>query len=168
MKSIFACCVAAVALLVGGCGYDLGPIGHPQLKTVAVAPVINETLSYNAAAQMRALICERFTTDGTMKLVSLSEADCIVYARVTKVNLSGSNWSSNNEQYQANEWNCSVEVKYSVILPGRGKPLIADAGTSGSSTFSAGPDIEGSRINGVRQAMYDAAKTIVATVTEAW
>ena len=152
---------------VNGCGYSFGPIGHPQLKTVAVAPVVNETLGYNAAAQMRGLLTECFTTDGTVKLVSMREADCIVYARITDVNITELNWSDDDE-LQGNEWRCSVKVNYSVIIPGRGKPLISEASASGSADFISGPDLEGSRLSGMRQAMFEAAKQIVSGITEAW
>ena len=168
MKRMFSALAAFLAVAFSGCGYSIGPIGHPQLKTIAVAPVVNETLSYNAAAQMRNLLCECFTKDGTMKLVSLPKADCILYAKVTKVTIKESKWSSNDDKFQPNEFNCSVSVSYSVILPGRGKPLISQRSASGSSLFSTGPDLEASRINGMRQAMYEASKTIVADITEAW
>lgn len=166
-KNVIFCIISAAAILLSGCGYSFGQIGHPQLKTVAVAPVINDTLSFNAAAQMRNLLSETFTTDGTMKLVPEHKADCIVYARITDVKISAINWSDSDD-FQANEWQCSVNVTYSVILPGRGKPLISNASTSGTADFMTGPDMEGSRINGMRQAMYEAAKNIVSGITEAW
>ena len=56
-------------LLLGGCGYQVGSLMHPQVKTVAVAPVVNETVAYNVAAEMRGLLCECFITDGSLKLV---------------------------------------------------------------------------------------------------
>ena len=161
--------VIAAAVLLHGCGYSVGPIGHPQLKTVAVAPVSNETLSYNAAAQMRNLLCECFTTDGTMKLVSATKADCIIYASIKEVIIKEVNWASDDDDnYQPNEWNCTVTVNYSVIIPGRGKPLIKERTVTGSAEFVTGPDLESSRLNGMRQAMFDASKKIVANITEAW
>ena len=168
MRSLRFAAAALLALIGAGCGYSCGPLGHPQLKTVAVAPVANETLSYNAAAQMRNLLCECFTTDGTLKLVSLHTADCIVYAKVSGVSITESSWSSDSDNFQPNEWNCKVTIKYSVVLPGRGKPLISEKTATGSALFTSGPDLEASRVNGQRQAMYDAARNIVADITEAW
>ncbi len=166
-KVLLFCASFAAAVWSAGCGYSCGSLGHPQLKTIAVAPVTNETLSYNAAAQMRNLLCETFTTDGSMKLVSMAKADCIVYVTVSKMKISEIDWSD-DDNLQANEWRCSVEAKYSVILPGRGKPLISNVSVSGSSDFVSGPDLENSRLNGMRQAMYDASKKIVSNITEAW
>jgi hypothetical protein len=118
---------------------------------------------------MRNLLSECFTTDGTMKLVSASQADCIVYASVKEVKINEVSWSSNDDDdYQPNEWRCSVKVNYSVIIPGRGKPLIKERSVTGTAEFVTGPDLESSRLNGMRQAMFDASKKIVSNITEAW
>ncbi len=170
MKKIFLLMIfSAAVLLFNGCGYAVGNLGHPQLESVAVAPVDNETLFYNAAAQMRGMLTECFTTDGTLKLVSMTKADCIVYAKITEVKFNSIDWSDgDDDEMTANEWQCSVSVSYSVILPGRAKPLVESRNVSGTTKFTSGPDLESARINGMRQAMYSAAKNIVASVTEAW
>ena len=72
------------------------------------------------------------------------------------------------DSFLANEWKCTVTVQYSVILPGRGKPLISNHAVSGTSKFLNGPDMETSRQNALRQSCFDAAKTIVAELTEGW
>lgn len=158
-------------VLAGGCGYTFGSLAHPQIKSVAVAPVVNDTLAYNAAAVLRGLLNERFNTDGSLKLKSLSTADCIVYARITDVSykaLSYGTTHDGDDTFLANEWRCSVSVEYSVILPGRAKPLISNAAASGTSDFITGPDLESSRRNAMRQACFAAAKNIVSGVTEGW
>jgi hypothetical protein len=103
-----------------GCGYTVGPLGHPQLESVAVAPVINDTLAYNASAALRGLLCERITTDGTLKLKTVESADCIVYAKVKKVEYQALNYGSmpnGDDTLLANEWSCTVTVSFSLILP---------------------------------------------------
>ena len=52
-----------LALFFSGCGYRIGNLGHPQLKSVAIAPVVNDTLAYNASAEMRGQLAERFQVD---------------------------------------------------------------------------------------------------------
>ena len=70
MRKIHLAALAAFLLVVcGGCGYRVGSLMHPQIKTVAVAPVQNETVEYNLTAQVRNLLCERFMVDGSLKLV---------------------------------------------------------------------------------------------------
>ena len=76
MRKIHLAALAAFLLVVcGGCGYRVGSLMHPQIKTVAVAPVQNETVEYNLTAQVRNLLCERFMVDGSLKLVDEKEAD---------------------------------------------------------------------------------------------
>ncbi len=159
------------SLIFTGCGYKFGPLNHPQLKSIAVAPVTNDTLAYNASAILRGVLNERFTTDGSMKLESVKKADCILYARISEVSYQaiGHGTDDNGDDtFLADEWRCKVSVEYSVILPGRGKPLIHNRTAGGSADFVTGPDLETSRRNAMRQAFLAAAKTIVSNITEGW
>ena len=147
--------------LLNGCGYKFGSISHPQLSSIAVAPVINETTAYNASAMLRGMLCERITTDGSMKLESTKDSDCILYTRILDVKYQALDYPSapyGGDAFLANEWRCTVDVEYSLILPGRGKPLISKRKASGHSDFISGPDLETSRINSMRQAFFAASK----------
>ncbi|MBQ9500979.1 MAG: hypothetical protein IJU70_02355 [Lentisphaeria bacterium] len=155
--------------LLSGCGYRIGYLGHPQLRSVAIAPVVNDTLAYNVASQMRSLLSECFQTDGTMKLESVKKADCIVYARVTSISFSELSWSSTkNDTNIPNQWRVQLSAEFSVVLPGRAEPLLKNVKASGNAEFMSGPDIEISRNYAIRQACFVAAKDIVSKVTEAW
>lgn len=156
-------------ILTAGCGYRIGYLGHPQLKTVAVAPVVNDTLAYNASAYMRGLLTESFQTDGTMKLVGMTTADCIVYVRITSIKISEVSWGSRAEDdFIPNQWRVSMETEYSVVIPGRAEPLIKERKATGTAEFMSGPDIEISRNYAMKQAAFVAAKSIVSQITEAW
>ena len=168
-KILFVIPVIAVAAIISGCGYRIGYMGHPQLSTVAVAPVSNDTLSYNAAAMLRQKLTEVFTTDGTMKLKSISTADCIVYAKITNVTYAESSGHiTDDDDFLPIEWRVTVTVEFSVVIPGRGKPLIGPKTVTGSAEFISDADLENSRTYGLRQALFDASRTIVSNVTEAW
>ncbi len=171
MKRSIALSAVFVSLILTGCGYKFGHLNHPQLKSIAVAPVTNETLAYNASAVLRGLLTERFTTDGSMKLESAREADCILYARITEVTYTALDYGTapdGDDAFLANEWRCKVTVQYSLILPGRGKPLIHNQTAAGSADFITGPDLETSRRNAMNQAFFAATKTIVSNITEGW
>lgn len=161
-----------LALLLGfcgGCGYRIGMLGHPQIKSIAVAPVTNETTSYNAAAQARNMLCEAIVSDGTLKLTHLSNADCILYAKVKNIAFSEIAWSKQDEdgKFVPNQWRVNITLDYSVILPGQAKP-IASGSVTGAAQFITGPDMEIGRLNGTRQALLAAAKNVVIAVTEGW
>lgn len=163
---------ALVLLVCGGCGYRLGSIAHPQLKTVAVAPVQNETTELNLTAQVRNLLCERFMTDGSLKLVDEKEADCIVYARIIKVRFSEVSWAKHDKTqddlFVPNEWKVELTIEFSVVIPGRAEPLVRTRTVTGSADFETGPDQMTGRMNGVRQAAYAAAGSVVSSFTEGW
>lgn len=161
---------SALLMLFSGCGYQVGNLMHPQLKTVAIAPIANETLAYNLAPQLRNLLIECFQTDGSLKVVSEDQADCIVYAKVTNIKFGEMAWSSRgkDDDFMPNQWRVSITVKMAVMVPGRATPLLSEREITGSSQFSGSPDLETSRTYAVRQAGYEAAKKMVTRLTEAW
>ena len=162
---------AVLALGLSGCGYRIGFVGHPQIESLAVAPVVNETLLFNASGNLRALLCERIMTDGTYKLRDEGKADCIVNARIVNAEFSEVSWSSDDQDsgdYFPEYYRVKVKVQYSVILPGRVTPLIGPATVVGTAMFDHMIDLETARRNGVKQALWDASKKIVDACTESW
>ena len=170
MKRSLIFVLAASVLALCGCGYRIGSLMHPQVESIAIAPVTNETVAYNLAPQVRGLLCETFQQDGSLQLRRESNADCILYARVVQVTFRQASWSSVNDEnkYLPVEWSVQVTIEYSVVIPGELKPLIPKSKVSGSATFMTGADMEAGRMSGIRQAAFMAAQTIVAQVTEAW
>jgi len=169
MKKLAISILAAAALLSNGCGYRIGSLMHPQINSIAIAPVVNETVAYNLAPQVRGLLCETFQQDASLQLKRESNADCILYARITSVSFRNTSWSSiyDDDNYVPTEWTVSVMIEYSVVIPGDLKPL-KKGSASGSATFMTGADMEAGRANGIRLAAFDAAKKVVHQVTEAW
>ena len=170
MKTRVLVIAAAAALsILCGCGYRIGSLMHPQIESIAIAPVINETIAYNLAPQVRGLLCETFQQDGSLELRRESNADCILYARVTSIKFSSVEWSStyDDENFLPTEWSVTVTIEYSVVIPGELKPL-AKGKATGLANFMTGADMEAGRANGTRLAAFDAAKKIVHQVTEAW
>ena len=169
MKKLVISALAASVLLLSGCGYRIGNLMHPQIESIAIAPVINETVAYNVGPQVRGLLCETFQQDGSLQLRRESNADCILYSRITSIKFYSSSWSStyDDQNYLPTEWRVVVNIEYSVVIPGELKPLKTGMAT-GSATFMTGADMEAGRTNGIRLAAFDAAKRIVHQVTEAW
>ena len=169
MRRYILSILAASALTLCGCGYRIGSLMHPQVESIAIAPVTNETVAYNLAPQVRGLLCETFQQDGSLQLRRESNADCILYARITNIKFSESTWSStyDDENFVPTEWKVSVTIEYTVVIPGDLKPL-AKGKATGSATFMTGADMETGRTNGIRLAAFDAAKKIVHNVTEGW
>lgn len=163
------CCALLLAILLSGCGYKVGFIKHPQLNSIAVAPVINETEIYNAASDMRMKMTEVIMQDGTFKLKDQRNADAILYITVQNISFAESVRASvkNKLEYRPEEWRVRVAVKYKLIIPGQGKPLLSGQ-TEGEIRFQAGADIESGRLRAVRQTCFIAARKIIVAIAEGW
>ncbi|MBO4632874.1 MAG: hypothetical protein J5858_13200 [Lentisphaeria bacterium] len=160
----------AFSLLISGCGYRVGSLTHPQLKTVAIAEVKNETYEVLASALLRDILAERFQFDNSLKLTTPEKADCIVYARIIRVFNSSISWRNNNkvDNYRANEYNLRVTVEYTVLMPGKAQPLVRRRTASGSSTYLFAHDPAIGRVSALKQCLLRISNAIVSATTESW
>ena len=171
MKLLSSLLLFSILILAGGCGYKIGFTGHPQIKSVAVAPVVNETLLYNASGTLRALLCERIMNDGTYKLLRESNADCIIHTKVLKASFSEISWDSDdddNSEFLPEHYKVKVDLEFSVIMPGKVQPVIGPGKITGEAMFDNMIDLETARHQGVKQALWDGSKKIVDALTESW
>ncbi len=172
VKKVTFLWIAGITLtLLSGCGYHVGKLGHPQIKTIAIPPVQNESMAYNASAEMRTLLSEQFMLDGTYKVKSISKADCQLHVRILEVTfqeVTERSFDEEDEIFVADEWQATVTAEFSVVLPGRKEPLLKPRRVSGSANFQAPGDMDPNRRRGIRQACREAAIKIVEYTTEAW
>ena len=170
MSRLFSAITILLLMLTSGCGYHMGSIAHPQVKTIAIAPVTNETLAYNAAADLRGMLCDQFMFDGSLKIKEQGTADCIVYAKILSVLTREVLVASyNNDQtYQAAEWEATVKVEFTVIIPGRKNPLVSKRTVEGSANYQVQADVETNRRRGILMASRAAAQKVVQYTTEAF
>jgi outer membrane lipopolysaccharide assembly protein LptE/RlpB len=160
-----------IAVSIGGCGYHIGAsMMHPQIKSIAIAPVKNDTMEPNVSAEMRAMLSEQFCIDGSLKVKSLEKADCIIYCVVTKVETTSTQEDSTDNEmtYRPAEWTVQVTAQFTVIIPGRAKPLLATRTETGSAIYQVLADHDTSRRRGIQMACREAAEAIVVDTTEAW
>lgn len=162
-------CALFLAVATAGCGYKIGFIKHPQLDSIAVAPVINETEIYNAASDMRMMMSEAIMQDGTYKLSDLRRADAILYITVQNIAFGEAVRATveNEVEYRPDEWRALMIVTYKLIVPGQGKPLLSGR-KEGHIRFQAGADVESGRLRAVRQVSYVTAQKIIQSITEGW
>lgn len=174
MNNIFKITLLSAMLSIiissGGCGYKMGSIMHPQVKSIAIAPITNESIEPFVSADMRGALCEKFQFDNSLQVKDLKTADCILYGKVINVETTSvSEDSTDNEQtYRAAEWGVSVEFEFIVSIPGRKKPLISKRRVKGSAKYQVMADQEVTRRRGIKQACRNAAQEAVIYTTEAW
>jgi len=139
-------------------------MGHPQIHTIAIAPVKNDTTVYNLAWILRNVLVEQFMLDGTLKAVDEKKADCILYARIVS---SSVRVVAEKHKYDRSSGSFEPD-EYSVIIPGQKKPLIPLRKVAGSANYQAPGDVDAARRRAAAQACREAAREIVEFTTEAW
>ena len=171
-KPCFLSALLILPLLFSGCGYRIGArsLRHPQVKSIAIAEIKNDTLEMLAASVMRQQLCERFQFDGGLTLKNLGSSDCILYGKIISVtNRTIREDSMNNDvTFRPAEFQITVKLEYTVLIPGRGEPLIPKRTVSGSANYQILADPAISRANALKQACYNTAKLAVEYTTEAW
>ncbi len=170
-KSFILSFALLLPLLFSGCGYHIGAssLVHPQIKSIAVGEIKNDTLEPLAASIMRQQLCERYMFDGALKLKNKADADCILSGTIRSVkNTTIREDDTDNDIYRPAEFRLEVELEYSVIIPGRGEQLFPTRTVRGGANYQILADPTISRQNALKQACYNTAKLAVEYTTEAW
>ena len=171
-KIFYSAVMGIFLLLTAGCGYRIGVRGmmHPQIKSIAIAPIHNNTLEPLASDIMRMQLAGQFQSDGALKLKRLSQADCVIYATITSVKNSTLEDASfdGGVTYTPEKFRLKIEVKYKVVIPGSGTMLLDNATATGNATYEILSDPATARSSALKFACYHAAKKIVSQITEAW
>ena len=170
MKKLFRLIIlgAAMSCLLTACNYRVGSLMHPQIQSIAIGDIINDTAEYNLSYQLKQLLAEEFMTDGSVELANRRVADAIVFARIISVGYSeeaGRDWGDG--VYHPMEWRARVVVEFSVIVPGEKNPLVSSQAI-GISYFQAKADTDVMRQRAAMMACRDAAAKIVQSTVEAW
>ena len=160
----------AGGVLLPGCGYHVGSLTHPQLKTVAIADVKNETYEVLGSALLRNILAERFQFDNSLKLAPLDRADCIVYARILSIDNSSIKVRNNGTQkdYFPNECRMRITVEFTVRMPGQARPLVRNTHVTEACVYQFTHDPAIGRTNAMKQCFLRIANYIVSSTTEAW
>lgn len=161
---------AFLALFTTGCGYHMGSMMHPQIKTIAIADVRNDTREPLLTEIMRGQLAEQIMVDGSLKLVSKEEADCILYCHIRKVKQLNTRDDSDDgqETYRPTEFSISVEGSFVVKIPGRHEDLIPMRHITGTSRYQYESDPQLAKFSGLKQACLKFARRAVQYTTEAW
>ena len=155
-------------LFCTSCGYRMGSMMHPQIKSIAIAPVKNSSREVLASVVMRKLLAERFMFDGSLKLTTMDKADCIVYCQINSVSQKAVAWDEDDEEDRPSEFNLTVNGEFTVLLPGKTVPLVKKRSVSGSCTYQFLTDPAVGKESGLTQACLQMANMIVQYTTEAW
>ena len=170
VKKVYLLLACSIILVSAGCGYNMGPIANPQIKSIALAPIKNDSVMPNVSEYMRSAIAEAFQIDGAYKVRSVYDADCILYGKVlsTKVTSVDVRSATDGVIFQTRQFNMSIEFQYTVVIPGQADALVATTTITGDAQFMSPVDQFVARQNGIKQAAWNAANQVVWGCTESW
>ena len=173
IPAFFAVCILAFVCIffTASCGYyHMGSMMHPQIKTIAISTIRNDTREPLLTELARTQIAARFQSDNSLKLVSKEEADCILYVRLVSATTSMLRYNPGYEEdeYRPAEFRMGLSAEMEVLIPGRSEPLIKKRTVTGSANYQYNVDPQVGKYYGMRQACYDLAGEIVEYTTEAW
>ncbi len=153
-----------------GCGYHMGSMMHPQIRSIAFSDIRNDTREPLLTAIVRNQLAAQFQTDNSLKLKSKDDADCILYCRIVSISTRSIREDSydNDKTYRPTEFSVSLTAEFTVLIPGRSEPLIPRRTVSASATYQYHTDPTVGKHYGMRQAAYNLANQIVEYTTEAW
>jgi len=171
-KKILAVCLSAMLLplILCGCGYHMGSMMHPQIKTIAISDIRNDTREPLLTAVVRNQLAEAFQFDNSLSLKQKDEADCILYCRIISAETRTIRESStdNDRTYRPSEFRITLNAEFMVKIPGKSEPLIKLRPVSGSANYQYNADPNVGKYYGMRQAAYNLSRLIVEYTTEAW
>ncbi len=85
MLKIKTSLLLVLVLVISGCGiYTLNPHGKSEYKTIAIETFDNKTPQYGVTDRMTEVVIDAFIADGTLKVVSSSNADVILSGTLTR------------------------------------------------------------------------------------
>lgn len=173
LRRSLALCFLVLGCALSGvsCGYyHMGSMMHPQIKTIAISTIRNDTREPLLTELARTQIAARFQSDNSLKLVSKEEADCILYVRLVDVTTSVSRYNPGYEEdeYRPAEFHLTINAEMEVLIPGRSDPLIRKRTVTGSANYQYNVDPQVGKYYGMRLASFDLGGEIVQYTTEAW
>ena len=159
-----------LSLFLCGCGYRMGSMMHPQIKTIAISEIRNDTREPLLTEVLRNQLAEAFQFDNSLSLKQKDEADCILYCRVKSVETRTirENSTDNDRTYRPSEFQVTINAEFLVKIPGKSEPLIPLRDVSGSVNYQYNADPNVGKYYGLRQAAFNLSRRIVQYTTEAW
>jgi hypothetical protein len=168
---------AACLILAGGCArYHTGSVMHPDVRTIAIPAVANDTDEPRLGSLAQSKLRAGFSRDGSLRVLDdESAADCVLDATVVSYAYrsrgqvrTGSDDDEQEDVYVSAIYAVTVTIRYQVTQPGQDEPLLTWRTAVGEAEFSELPDLEVARADAWRIALADAAEGVVYGVTEAW
>lgn len=167
----------AMLFLAAGCrSYRIGAVSHPEIRTIAIGSFANATDEPALAVILRQKLAQHVIHDGSLRLAGPDKADVLLLGTIDSYTTQRGAAAKVRDDdpdgqstYRTTVYDVQIDITYSLVLGGNGgQPVLKDRAAVGSASFAALPDDDITRQSGFQQALTDAARTMIAAITEAW
>ena len=167
----FSLLLFSLLFLTFGCGYNVGYITHPDIKTVGIGKITNLTDQPRLASELREKLKESFMVDGSIKFVSSAEADIVINGKITNYSVNNAGSVSADQREQGNGFFASIyrtTLTFSYDVKTNKNWDIQSNTVSGYADYTELIDQQEEKRNSLRRAAYEVSKQVVTNITEAW
>ena len=157
-----------VLLTLPGCvGYRLGSTLPPDVKAIYVQLFINNCNEPLLEIDTTNATIAEFQKDGTLRIVSKSEADVLLETTLSAMTLTPLRYDQIIDKAKPNEYRLTLQVSF-VLKRAKTREIINEASVIGESTFMFVGNLNSSKRAAIPAASEDLAKRIVEKVVETW
>lgn len=161
--------VGLLLFLLPGCtGYRLGSMLPPDINTVFIPTIVNDTREPNVEGDITQALVEEIQKDGSLRIVNDETiADSILNVRLIDYRLQPIDYDSLQET-RANEYRLHLEAKVSLIRRATNEVIGEFPSVRGDTDFLFNGDLTTTKRNNLPRAADDLAHDIIERIVEAW
>lgn len=158
-----------LSFALSGCvsGYRLGSTLPPDIKSVHVPIVNNQTDEPLLADEVTRAVLAQVQRDGSLDIESPEAADAILRVTVTDFRLEPLGFEATDRR-RVDEYRLRLIANAELVRTSSGNTLARAGDLQGRSDFELTGDLTSGKRLGTPGAAEDLARRIVAAVTEAW
>lgn len=158
--------VLAVALFCAGCGYRLGTMLPPDIKSIHVPTFVNRCNEPLVETETTSAAIREFQKDGTLKVVDAAKADTRLDVSVTGYTLEALR-QAKDRALTTKEYRLKLTVEMVFKRRSTGEELLRKK-VEGDTTFTPAGDMTSSKREALPKAAKNLAHNIVEAVVEYW
>lgn len=160
--------IALMLLFAPGCvGYRLGSMLPPDIRSVHVPTFVNGTGEPLIEADVTNATIEEFQRDGTLRILSVHNADTILNAKITEYRIDPLRYDR-DERTRANEYRLTLAARIELSRRSTGAHIVEPLTVKAESWFTAPADLASAKKEALPKAARQLAHNIVERIVEAW
>lgn len=169
--------VFAAAVFSGCRGYRTGSLMHPDIQSVAVGSVQNLSAQPGGGARLRSALARELSAAGAVQPASREQADGLLHATVSSVSTEAVARTRRREPEAGEDsddvlqpvlYRTTVSLHARLEVPDSSADPLEFQLVEGEAEFDRSPDMPEAQDAAFEQALRNAARKLISTMTEAW